>query len=448
MVANQLYELCEAVGPEPTRSDLVPAYVRLLRDNEAEVRIAAAGKELSSDSSQHVRSALASVIMGMAPVFRKGKAVGVVEHGLGAPEKPRCNFSRRKRKTSLMLQGGGSSLLTENLLPRKRHPDLSPCLMYQFCAFSYSLLVKNTHSEDPSFPELSKSPDAQQSTLISGNMFVLGPLSWKHVNGFNVALGNHPIQALKNIGLFLRGLCQLGALQQPFVDATIDQLLPIFLSLLKDEFPDVRLNIISKLDQVNQVIGIDLLSQSLLPAIVELAEDRHWRVRLAIIEYIPLLASQLGVGFFDDKLGALCMQWLKDKVYSIRDAAANNVKRLAEEFGPDWAMQHIIPQVLDMINNPHYLYRMTILHAISLLAPVMGPEITCSKLLPVVINAAKDRVPNIKFNVAKVLQSLTPIVDQSVVDKTIRPCLVELSEDPDVDVRFFASQALQASDQS
>ena len=44
MVANQLYELCEVVGPEPTRSDLVPAYVRLLHDNEAEVRIAVAGK--------------------------------------------------------------------------------------------------------------------------------------------------------------------------------------------------------------------------------------------------------------------------------------------------------------------------------------------------------------------------------------------------------------------
>ncbi|KAL2559038.1 Serine/threonine-protein phosphatase 2A 65 kDa regulatory subunit A beta isoform [Forsythia ovata] len=229
-------------------------------------------------------------------------------------------------------------------------------------------------------------------------------------------------------------------------DATIEQLLPIFLSLLKDEFPDVRLNIISKLDQVNQVIGIDLLSQSLLPAIVELAEDRHWRVRLAIIEYIPLLASQLGVGFFDDKLGALCMQWLQDKVYSIRDAAANNLKRLAEEFGPEWAMQHIVPQVLDMIKNPHYLYRMTVLSAISLLAPVMGSEITCSQLLPVVVTASKDRVPNIKFNVAKVLQSLIPIVDQPVVEKSIRPCLVELAEDPDVDVRFFANQALQSID--
>ena len=32
--------------------------------------------------------------------------------------------------------------------------------------------------------------------------------------------------------------------------ATIEHLLPLFLSLLKDEYPEVRLNIISKLDQV------------------------------------------------------------------------------------------------------------------------------------------------------------------------------------------------------
>lgn len=147
--------------------------------------------------------------------------------------------------------------------------------------------------------------------------------------------------------------------------ATIEQLVPLFLALLKDEWPDVRhhpprpastwrctrrrrrrhasipacvanlqqgarryvvspcegsgrfqvrLNIISKLDHVNAVIGVDLLSQSLLPAIVDLAEDKHWRIRLAIIEYIPLLASQLGVAFFDDKLQGLCMGWLQDQV--------------------------------------------------------------------------------------------------------------------------------------
>ena len=83
----------------------------------------------------------------------------------------------------------------------------------------------------------------------------------------------------------------------------------------------VRLNIISNLDCVNEVIGIRELSQSLLPAIVELAEDNKWRVRLAIIEYMPLLAGQLGVEFFDEKLNTLCMTWLVDHVFAIRFAA-------------------------------------------------------------------------------------------------------------------------------
>ncbi len=77
-------------------------------------------------------------------------------------------------------------------------------------------------------------------------------------------------------------------------DNTIEHLLPLFLTQLKgilnnltsdhifssnpnfnlvDECPEVRLNIISNLDCVNSVIGIQQLSQSLLPAIVELAED-------------------------------------------------------------------------------------------------------------------------------------------------------------------------------
>ncbi|XP_033125130.1 serine/threonine-protein phosphatase 2A 65 kDa regulatory subunit A alpha isoform-like, partial [Anneissia japonica] len=95
-------------------------------------------------------------------------------------------------------------------------------------------------------------------------------------------------------------------------DKTIEHMLPLFLTQLKDECPEVRLNIISNLDCVNEVIGIQQLSQSLLPAIVELAEDSKWRVRLAIIEYMPLLAGQLGVEFFDEKLNALCMTWLLD----------------------------------------------------------------------------------------------------------------------------------------
>ncbi len=167
--------------------------------------------------------------------------------------------------------------------------------------------------------------------------------------------------------------------------------------MLKDEFPDVRLHIISKLELVNQgkmtssirffqkliiaVIGIELLSQSLLPAIVQLAEDKQWRVRLAIIEYIPLLASQLGVKFFDEKLSALCMGWLGDTVFSIREAATHNLKKLTEVFGVEWANEAIIPKVMAMGAHPNYLYRMTTCFAItvsSILLPCEEATLTFS----------------------------------------------------------------------
>lgn len=101
VVADQLSSLCEALGPEAMRSDLLPAFVKVLKDSEPEVRTAAANKvtavvqkmvelppptggestglelavreilpiveEMVSDASQHVRSALASNIMGLAP---------------------------------------------------------------------------------------------------------------------------------------------------------------------------------------------------------------------------------------------------------------------------------------------------------------------------------------------------------------------------------------------
>lgn len=127
---------------------------------------------------------------------------------------------------------------------------------------------------------------------------------------------------------------------------------------------------------MNEVIGIQQLSQSLLPAIVELAEDSKWRVRLAIIQYMPLLAGQLGVEFFDEKLNTLCMTWLMDQVYAIREAATLNLKRLVEKFGAEWAQNTVIPKVLQMSNDQNYLHRMTCLFSINLLADACGADVT------------------------------------------------------------------------
>eukprot|EP01101_Sappina_pedata_P002069 TRINITY_DN12345_c0_g1_i1.p1 TRINITY_DN12345_c0_g1~~TRINITY_DN12345_c0_g1_i1.p1 ORF type:complete len:594 (-),score=240.19 TRINITY_DN12345_c0_g1_i1:57-1838(-) len=318
MVAENFCELCEAFGGEVTKNELVPAFVELLKDTEAEVRAAISKrvsgvcglipeevalklvlpciKEIVTDQSQHVRAALASSVMGIAPII------------------------------------------------------------------------------------------GREATL---------------------------------------------------------QHLDMFLQLLRDDFPEVRLNVISNLESINKVVGIESITDSLLPAIMELAEDRQWRVRLSIIEYIPLLANQLGVELFDDKLGSLCMTWLGDSVYSVREAATINIKKLTEVFGVEWAQSNIIPKVLSLYTHPNFLYRITTLFAVSALAPVVGAEIIQSTMLPLVLRMASDVVPNIRFNVAKTLAVLAPLLAQATVETRIRPCLTQLLEDSDRDVKFYAGQALQ-----
>ena len=84
-------KIAKAVDEEVIPRDLIPAFVKLLKDAEAEVRSATAGQipgfctlieketllhdvmpaieDLVSDSSQHVRASFGNQISGLAPIL-------------------------------------------------------------------------------------------------------------------------------------------------------------------------------------------------------------------------------------------------------------------------------------------------------------------------------------------------------------------------------------------
>jgi serine/threonine-protein phosphatase 2A regulatory subunit A len=203
------------------------------------------------------------------------------------------------------------------------------------------------------------------------------------------------------------------------------------------------LSIISNLDAINAVIGVDLLSQSLLPAIVDLAEDAKWRVRLAIIEHIPKLAEQLGLDFFNEKLSGLCMSWLGDKVFAVRKGATENLRILVEQFGEHWARENVLPTVERMLANANYLQRMTGLYCMQVLLSGASSATIDSVILPILLPMAGDSVANIRFTVARSLE----MIPRSTLDKLhpksmedISTALTKLDSDGDVDVRFYATK--------
>ncbi|EON98039.1 putative protein phosphatase pp2a regulatory subunit a protein [Phaeoacremonium minimum UCRPA7] len=299
----------------------------------------------------------------------------------------------------------------------------------------------------PAFVKLLKDNEAEVRAAVAGQIpgfcaLVERTVLLNEIMGSIEDLVSDSSQHVRSaLGTQISGLAPILGKQE-----TIDHLLPMFLQMLKDEFPEVRLHIISKLELVNQ-------------------EDKQWRVRLAIIEYIPLLASQLGVKFFDEKLSALCMGWLGDTVFSIREAATHNLKKLTEVFGVEWASEAIIPKVMAMGNHPNYLYRMTTCFAISTLATVVSLDVIAKSILPMLDKLVADEIPNIRFNVAKTYAVLIDVLrrlpeegtiyslekagqtftesarGQELIQQRVMPSLEKLQKDDDVDVRYFATTA-------
>ena len=227
-------------------------------------------------------------------------------------------------------------------------------------------------------------------------------------------------------------------------DLTVKHLLPLFLTQLKDDCPEVRLNIISNLDCVNEVIGIQQLSQSLLPAIVELAEDPKWRVRLAIIQYMPLLAGQLGETFFNRNMNKLCLAWLVDHVFAIREAAVQILKQLTEKFGWEWTNARVVPRLKSLADEGNYLHRMTSLFIVRVLTDTCDSNILIGTFLPIVSDLARDNVANVRFNAAKTLELIGKKLSKNEIDTYIKPILRTLQKDTDNDVRHFANEAVES----
>merc|ERR1712151_156995 len=114
---------------------------------------------------------------------------------------------------------------------------------------------------------------------------------------------------------------------------------------MKDEFHDVRLNIVSHAGIICEVLGVDGLVHSLLHTIQNLMMDTHWRIRQSVVEQIPKLTKLFGVEMFQSKLEALFLSSLRDSVHSVRLAAVKNLKSICENFGPQWTMDHLLPKI-------------------------------------------------------------------------------------------------------
>ncbi|EGR29291.1 hypothetical protein IMG5_159380, partial [Ichthyophthirius multifiliis] len=89
---------------------------------------------------------------------------------------------------------------------------------------------------------------------------------------------------------------------------TNELILPVFLQLLKDEDSDVRINLFKQLNQITNVLGIDMLSQSVIPALTDLAQDKIGEQDSLQLKSFPFSQKKLDKNFQMKKF--LKYQWI------------------------------------------------------------------------------------------------------------------------------------------
>nr|VWO96708.1 Protein phosphatase 2A structural subunit [Ganoderma boninense] len=286
-MTDKSWRLAEVVGTELVREELIGHFVQLLKDNEAEVRTAAAGqvpgfskllekevvlarivpcvRDLCQDVSQHVRAALANQISGLAPLLGKD---ATIEHLLPLflhllkdefPE-VRLNIISKLELVNSVI---GIELLSESLLPAI--VDLA---------------------ED-------KSWRVRQAII-------------EYI----------PLLAT-----------QLG---KPFFDESLGNLC---MSWLGDNVYSIREAAAVNLKKLTEVFGVDWSREQIVPKVVGMGQHPNYLYRMTTVQAIMTIAPSLTIEVVRDSVLDMLLQLAGDPIPNIRFNVAKALENIATSFG-------------------------------------------------------------------------------------------------------------------
>lgn len=241
---------------------------------------------------------------------------------------------------------------------------------------------------------------------------------------------------------------------------------PCLECFLNDEFAEVQLHILSKLNRVTRLLDqMDVVVQS----VVAMSKTANWRVRESVGFLLPHLAEARGVQFFQEQLLDVWMALVLDQVADVRSACVRGMPKLLSVTGSAWISREILPRYDEIYNQSiSYLTRITVLRSLSRLAlmeksdgdaseeDVGGGDakmtVSLSKeladeVVEHLLRGLSDKVVNVRMVAARGVEEMATagVLGADLYNAKLLPALEQIvTKDPDDDCKFFAQQAIDA----
>lgn len=318
--AEKFSELSQALGPLITRSELVGLFVRLLKDSEAEVRgvaakqvtgVASTGvplemilnqvlpcvEELTNDASQHVRAALAEVIMGLAPIVGK-------EH-------------TTSKLVPLYLQ-----------LLKDEFPDVKLAIISHLDDVNKVIGIESL-----------------QESLLPAVFELARDTMWR----VRLAIMEYMPILAKQLG------------QDAFVSMGYSQhdgLHSLCLSWLEDQVHSIRTAACENLSKLAQVLGADWAMKHFVPQLKVLVASPNYLSRLTTLNCISALADGMPAEYVEQELLKMAIKLADDPVPNVRFNVSRTLSKISKTLTPGAINEQVKPALMQLKadNDPDVQY--------------------------------------------------------------------------------------------
>jgi len=200
-------------------------------------------------------------------------------------------------------------------------------------------------------------------------------------------------------------------------------------TFMKDDQDFVKLYIVDSLVVLGQVLSPQKHANNVIIFVRSLAEDPSWRIRYTIADKIYELGQALGKPTTKSLLLPYYVKFLQDPEPEIKTIAAARLAKLAEFLDESDITSKIVPCLGPLSKDPMQHVRAALAESLPSLCPIVGKKPTTDYILPIFLTLLKDEFSEVRVNLFKHLEDLTKVIDLDSLSSSILPALNELAVD-------------------
>eukprot|EP00298_Acanthocystis_sp_HF-20_P013361 c20311_g1_i1.p1 GENE.c20311_g1_i1~~c20311_g1_i1.p1 ORF type:complete len:582 (-),score=211.56 c20311_g1_i1:50-1795(-) len=222
-------------------------------------------------------------------------------------------------------------------------------------------------------------------------------------------------------------------------------LLPAFLKLANDDQESVQLLVVPNCVAITAHLPAAFASKEILAKFKGCIASNSWRVRCVVADHFVDMCQVLGEAIVATEMTGLLSKILfkeTEPEAEVRAAATRQLKNFVALLPATAVVDFAVPAVKTIGSDVSPHVRSALSSIVMGIVPLCGQVETNSKLLPILVNFLKDEIPEVRLNIISNIQELIEVIGAQEVSKAMAKPIIELGVDPQWRVRLATAERM------